>query len=397
MSASASGSWPSRNSRRRWTIRTSCRSTTPARSTGSSHRDAVRRGTELKILQTERASTPGRAVAICGQVAAALDAAHARGLVHRDVKPSNVLLDENEHVYLADSASQAARRSGPTGSGRALGRHARLCRPRADRGWRRGRPSRRVLARLLLYECLTGRCPSSVTPSWPCSGRTCRSRRRERAPPGAPRASTRHCEGARRRTRRALRHMRRARRRGGRGARPASAGHDPRPQSADPHGARRRDRRGAVLAGVLLSQASGGPRKQSTTPTLTPRSTRCSGSTRRRTSSPPRSASATSPMRTRQARTVWVGSAEDQTVSESTRRRTRSRGGSRPPARTPLRPRQAGIFVANADHTLTRIDPSTLQIFNQHNSGYRWVAVGEGGIWTVGSQGLVHVNREGKA
>jgi tRNA A-37 threonylcarbamoyl transferase component Bud32/streptogramin lyase len=118
-------------------------------------------GTDLRaLLRREGALAPARALAIVSQVANALDAAHERGLVHRDVKPSNVLLDPNEHVYLADFGltrrlSEQAELRGDLVS---LGTPAYLAPEQIDGGEVDGRADVYSLG-CLLYECVTGEPP----------------------------------------------------------------------------------------------------------------------------------------------------------------------------------------------------------------------------------------------
>ena len=126
-------------------------------------------GGDLKaLLRREGSLPPARAVAIAAQIADALDAAHRRGLVHRDVKPSNVLLDSDdgrEHCYLADfGLTQSSTDRGPA-DGQGMGTIDYVA-PEQIRGEPLdGRADQYALA-CLLFECLTGsvphRAPSDV-------------------------------------------------------------------------------------------------------------------------------------------------------------------------------------------------------------------------------------------
>ncbi|HEY7282921.1 MAG TPA: serine/threonine-protein kinase [Actinomycetota bacterium] len=87
-------------------------------------------GSDLKVLLREFGPLePGKLVSILAQTAAALDAAHARGLVHRDVKPGNILIaggvgaEGADHVYLADFGltKKALSVSGMTATGQLVG------------------------------------------------------------------------------------------------------------------------------------------------------------------------------------------------------------------------------------------------------------------------------------
>jgi serine/threonine-protein kinase len=60
-------------------------------------------GSDLKTLLRDEGRLPlRRALRIVGQIGSALDAAHARGLVHRDVKPANILVAADDRAYLSD-------------------------------------------------------------------------------------------------------------------------------------------------------------------------------------------------------------------------------------------------------------------------------------------------------
>ncbi|OBF85007.1 protein kinase [Mycobacterium sp. 852002-51163_SCH5372311] len=112
-------------------------------------------GNLRELLRERGALDPRQAASVTAQVAAALDAAHAEGLVHRDVKPENVLLTGDGFAYLGDFG--IAQAVGDTG-GPLMGSGAYMA-PERFSGDGVGPQSDVYSLACVLYECLTGDPP----------------------------------------------------------------------------------------------------------------------------------------------------------------------------------------------------------------------------------------------
>ncbi len=124
----------------------------------------VQGGDVRSLLRREGPLPPERVASIVSPVASALDAAHAVGLVHRDVKPANILLDRRpgrpEHVYLSDfGLSKSAEVSlGLTGAGQFLGTPDYTAPEQIEGLPVDGRTDQYALA-CAVFELLTGQAP----------------------------------------------------------------------------------------------------------------------------------------------------------------------------------------------------------------------------------------------
>ena len=111
------------------------------------------------VLDAEERLTPQRTVDLLTNIADALDVAHGAGLVHRDVKPGNVLVD-NVRSYLTDFGltKRIASRTALTAAGRTVGTAAYLA-PEQIRGQDVDARTDIYAFGCVLYECLTGDVP----------------------------------------------------------------------------------------------------------------------------------------------------------------------------------------------------------------------------------------------
>ncbi|HJT96551.1 MAG TPA: serine/threonine-protein kinase [Mycobacterium sp.] len=116
-------------------------------------------GVDLQTLLDAGPLDAARAVYIIEQIASALNSAHQAGLVHRDVKPSNILLADNDFAYLIDfGIARGAGDTALTSANTTIGTWAYMAPERFRTG--EVQPASDVYAlACVLYQCLTGQPP----------------------------------------------------------------------------------------------------------------------------------------------------------------------------------------------------------------------------------------------
>ena len=117
----------------------------------------VKGGDLRRLIDREGPLPPHRALNLLAQVADALDAAHAAGIVHRDVKPHNILV-EGDRAYLSDFGLAKAIDESATGSASVVGT-AQYMSPEQWRGDSIGSAADVYSLGCVLYEALTGIAP----------------------------------------------------------------------------------------------------------------------------------------------------------------------------------------------------------------------------------------------
>ena len=117
------------------------------------------RGQTLKDLTIAGGLESERPLRILTPVAAALDAAHAAGLIHRDVKPQNILVEEGDRAFLADfGLTKGHGDTVLTRAGEFVGT-IDYCAPEQIRGEPATTAADVYSLGAVLYECLTGTVP----------------------------------------------------------------------------------------------------------------------------------------------------------------------------------------------------------------------------------------------
>lgn len=120
------------------------------------------RGANLRKLTEHGPLELGRAVHIIGQVAAALDAAHAEGLIHRDVKPENIVVSDDDFAHLLDfGIAEKAGDTRLTQAGMTIGSWAYMA-PERLRGDDATKSVDIYSLACVLYEALTGARPFAI-------------------------------------------------------------------------------------------------------------------------------------------------------------------------------------------------------------------------------------------